>query len=86
MGACWRSHDAAALWEVENLGQALGTTFGDTNRSAPAWILGASLARVWSGTPGSCECELIEAAGGQRTVVFSGISLPDHRDGIPSCW
>ena len=78
-------NDAAQrLLEVENLGQALGSTL--TTRITPAqqsrWT--EFIARVWSGTPGSCECELVGGSGGQRTVVFSGISLPDHPDTIPS--
>ena len=78
-------NDAAQrLLEVETLGQALGTAL--TTRIDPrqhaSW--GEFIARVWSGTPGSCECDLIDGSGGRRTVLFSGISLPDHPDGIPS--
>jgi hypothetical protein len=77
-------NDAAQrLLDVESLGQALGTTFA--TRMAPAHFKawGEFVASVWAGTPGSCECDLIGTSG-QRTVVFSGISLPDHPDGIPS--
>jgi hypothetical protein len=78
-------NDAAQrLLEVENLGQALGTSFATRIASAQHGSWNEFLARVWSGTPGSCECELIEGSGGRRTVVFSGISLPDHPDGVPS--
>jgi hypothetical protein len=75
---------AQRLLDVENLGQALGTPL--TTRMDPAQHVpwGEFIARVWSGTPGSFECELVEPSGGRRIVVFSGISLPDHPDGIAS--
>jgi chaperonin cofactor prefoldin len=78
-------NDAAQrLFEVEHLAQALGKSL--TTRIAPAqhgsW--NDFIGRVWAGTSGSCECELIGGSGGARTVVFSAISLPDHPDGIPS--
>lgn len=75
---------AQRLLEVENLGQALGKAL--TSRIAPAQheIWNDFIGRVWGGTPGSCECELVDGSGGRRTVVFSGVSLPDHPDGIPS--
>ena len=75
---------ALRLLEVEQLGQALGSAI--TTRIAPpqqgAWT--EFMARVSNGTPGSFECELINASGGRRTVVFNGIPLPDHPDAIPS--
>jgi hypothetical protein len=77
-------NDAAQrLLDVESLGQALGTTFATRIAPAHSEAWGEFMARVWSGAPGSCECELIGPSG-QRTVVFSGISLPDHPDGIAS--
>ena len=78
-------NDAAQrLLEVENLGQALGSTLTTRIAAEQQGRFSEFVARVWGGTPGSCECELVGGSGGPRTVVFSGISLPDHPDTIPS--
>lgn len=78
-------NDAAQrLLEVENLGQALGSTLTTRIAAEQQGRFSEFVARVWGGTPGSCECELVGGSSGQRTVVFSGVSLPDHPDTIPS--
>ena len=78
-------NDAAQrLLDVENLGQALGSPLATRIAAAQHSRWSEFIARVWGGTPGSCECELVGGSGGQRTIVFSGISLPDHPDQIPS--
>jgi PAS domain-containing protein len=78
-------NDAAQrLLEVENLGQALGSTLTTRIAAEQQGRFSEFIARVWGGTAGSYECELVGGSGGQRTVVFSGISLPDHPDSIPS--
>lgn len=36
------------------------------------------------GSPQSVECDLTDVSGAQRSVVFHGVPLVDHADGIPS--
>ena len=41
-------------------------------------------ATVASGTRCSLECDLIDLSGNHRTVLFHGVPLIDHPDGVPS--
>ena len=72
------------LLGTEVLHQVLGRSLVDWLQSAqrPQWAAFAD--RVWAESSGSIECELVDQAGTHRVVLFQGMALREHPDGIRS--
>ena len=79
-------NDAAlGLFDVDTLGAILNTHLDGSPRREPTaedWQEYAN--RVWTGGAASVECQLAIPEGAERTVLFQGIAIKDHPDGIDS--
>ena len=84
-GVLLAANDAAlGLLGARDLHQVLGS-------EVTAWMVAGNhdrwrefAATLANGTSGSLECELMDLSGNHRTVLFHGVPLLDHADGIPS--
>jgi PAS domain S-box-containing protein len=84
-GLLLAANDAAlSLLGAEALPQVLGRHLTDWISEPDHTPWDAFAARIREGASSSLECDVTDPAGGSRTLLFQGVPLLDHADGLPS--
>ena len=84
-GVLLACNDAAlGLFGVDTLGAILNTNLTDRLIATERGDWQEFANRVWTGGAASVECHLAIPAGADRTVLFQGIAIKDHPDGVDS--
>jgi hypothetical protein len=79
------SDAAVTLLGARDLAQLLDTSLIDRIRGDSAANVWADFTtRVLSAGSASAECDIDDVAGTRRSVLFLGVALPDHPDGLTS--